>query len=449
MITPRSRKVLRILCISLAGLLFVGVIAVAVFNPSLTRYVEGPAFRAELEKQTAKGLHFPSSTFGPIKRTGFLSAGAESFKAENGRKAMTAFHAHGISARFNPLGVFLRRWQLDELHIDGGEVGIQVYEPKPEPSPAKPWYHIVLPDRVYLKRVWSEPADVTWMLRNEKGGIYGTRLSIAPHGRDFEYRGTGGTMKMALIPDLEMRHTHMLITKERFSLYQLDLASGDGLIHAEGTAGMRDDKHVDFKVNWEKLPVREWLPAKSKGNIAGAASGHLHWTGNDMKLNTAAVRGALRVRGGRVSGLPFLEQVAAVTKRADLEELELDEGAADLEWAKGKGELKNIALEDEGKFRVEGAISIDGKALGGSVQLGLARAYLEWLPNAEEIFTRERKGYLWTTVKLSGTLTEPKQDLSPRVLEALQEEPGSFFGAAFRALGEWLDGSDRAKPKRP
>jgi hypothetical protein len=137
-------------------------VAIPLLNPRLTRYVESDAFRAELEKQTAKGLHFPAGTYAPIRRTGFLSAASDGFRAQNGRKALTSMEAHGITARFNPLGVFLRRWQLDEVHINGGEVGIQTYEPKPEPSPSKPWYHIFLPDRVYLRRVWSEPADVTW-----------------------------------------------------------------------------------------------------------------------------------------------------------------------------------------------------------------------------------------------------------------------------------------------
>ena len=281
--------------------------AIALLNPRLTRYVESDAFRAEMEKATAKGLHFPKSTYGPIRRTGFLSAASDNFQAAKGEKAMTKFDAHGITARFNPLGVFLRRWQLDELHLDGGEVGIQIYEPKPTPTPSKPWYHVFLPDRVYLKRVWSEPADVTWQMRNEKGGIFATRLLITPHGRDFEYQASGGTMKMALIPDLPLRHTHMLITKTRFSLYQLDLASGEGSIEAKGTAGMREDKSADFTLKWEKLPVKEWWPAKWKGEVAGAASGDLHWTGKDLTLKAAKLQGSLRFSGGRVSGLPFLE----------------------------------------------------------------------------------------------------------------------------------------------
>ena len=72
--------------------------------PRLTRYVESDAFRAELEKQTAKGLHFPDGKYAPIRRTGFLTAASDSFRAENGRKALTSMDAHGITATFNPLG---------------------------------------------------------------------------------------------------------------------------------------------------------------------------------------------------------------------------------------------------------------------------------------------------------------------------------------------------------
>src|SRR4051812_28152406 len=85
--------------------------SIILFNPRLTRYVESDAFRAELEKQTAKGLHFSAGRYAPIRRTGFLSATSERFQGRDGQKALTALDARGITARFNPLGVFLRRWQ--------------------------------------------------------------------------------------------------------------------------------------------------------------------------------------------------------------------------------------------------------------------------------------------------------------------------------------------------
>jgi len=414
---------------------------IAFVNPRLTRYVESEAFRIELEKQTAKGLHFPAGIYSAIRRTGFLSAASDGFQARNGGKALTALDARGITARFNPLGVLLRRWQLDEVHIDGGEVGIHAYEPQPEPSPSKPWYHVFLPNRVYLCKVWSEPADVTWRFRNEKGGFFGTRLLITPHGRDFEYRATGGVMKGALIPDLPLRHTHLLITKTLLTLYELDLAPGtgsDGFIRAEGTAGTREDKSVKFKVKFEKLPVREWLPASWRDHMNGFAAGDVNWSGEKPKLETSRVRASLRVQDGRVSGLPFLEKLSAITGKKSIEQLELNECSAELDWNNPRVEIKNIEIEDKGKFRIEGALAIDRGTLSGAIELGVARQYLNWLPKPDEIFTREQGGYLWTTVHLSGTAEAPKEDLSPRVVDLLKQSPAAFLGFLFRQLGAWL-----------
>lgn len=442
MLADLLRKRRRLLLGLVALLLAAALIAIAGINPRLTRYVESDAFRSVLEKETAKGLHFPAGEYAPIRRTGFLSAATDSFRARNGRKAMTSLEAGGITARFNPWGVLLRRWQLDEVHIQSGEVGLQVYEPKPEPSPAKPWYHIFLPDRVYLQRIWSDPVDVTWRFRNEQGGLFGTRLLITPYGRDFEYQATGGTLKSALIPDLPLHHTHMLITRTLLTIDTLDLAAGPaggGVIHAAGTAGTREDKSVDFKLKFDQLPLREWLPASWKDHVAGAVVGEVHWRGKNPKLEAASVQGSLRVQGGRVHGLPFLEKLAAIVQKKSIAELELKECSAEVDWSSPKGEIRNIALEDEGKFRIEGLVTVREKSLGGAIQLGIARPYLEWLPHAEEVFPRAESGYLWTTVHLSGTIDQPQQDLSPRIIEALKESPSAFLGLIFRQIGGWLE----------
>jgi hypothetical protein len=437
----RRRKQWRTRAAATGIALLAGALAFAVLNPRLTRYVESDAFRAELEKQTAKGLHFPAGKYGPIRRTGFLTASSDGFRAQGGRKALTLIDAHGITATFNPWGVFQRRWQLDGVHIQSGEVAIQTYEPKPEPSPSKPWYHLFLPDHVYLQRVWSEPVDVTWRFRNEKGGFFGTRLLITPHGRDFDYQANGGTMKVALIPDLPLRHTHLLITKKLLTLYRLDLGAGpegEGTLQGEGTAGTGDDKSVDFRVKFDQLPLRAWMPASWKTHVAGAAAGDVHWKGKNPKLEAASMQGSLRVRQGSVRGLPFLQKLAALTGKKSIEELEFNECSADVSWENLKLEIRNVAIEDKGKFRIEGLISVREKSLGGAIQLGVAREYLEWLPRAEEVFTSEHGGCLWTTVHLSGTIEQPEQDLSPRVIEALKESPGAFLGLIFRQVGEWL-----------
>src|SRR4029077_5631276 len=183
------------------------------FSPLLTRYVEGDVFRVAMEEETAKGLHFPQARYAPIRRTGALTAQSDSFKADNGQKAMKSLDAHRITAKFDPWGVFLRQWRFTDVRVQSGDVEIQIYEAHPEPVRPKPLFAIFLPNRVYLQKIESEQANITWRFRDERAGFFGTQLLITPNGRDFEYVATGGRLKMAPAPDLDLRRTHILITK--------------------------------------------------------------------------------------------------------------------------------------------------------------------------------------------------------------------------------------------
>ncbi|MBA3962776.1 MAG: hypothetical protein H0X40_12870 [Chthoniobacterales bacterium] len=139
----------------------------------------------------------------------------------------------------------------------------------------------------------------------------------------------------------------------------------------------------------------------------------------------------------------MLQKLVALTKRKSLERLELSECSAEIAWERSRGEVKNISIEDKGKFRIEGNVSLGQSSLGGMVQLGVVPEYLEWLQHADEVFAHARGGYRWTTVHLSGTPDKPGPDLSPRILEALKESPGAFLGVFLRQLGEWLEQKSR------
>lgn len=413
------------------------------FNSVLTGYVQSDDFRVELEKETAKGLHFQTAHYAPIRRTGILTAASDRCDARGGRKAMRTLEAREISAKFNPWGVFLRRWQLDELLARSGEVEIQKYEPVPEPKPAKPWYAIFLPKRVYLKQFETQKADVTWRFRGERAGFFGTQLFITPHGLDFNYQAKGGTLKMALIPDLYLRETRLLITKKLINLYLLDLApdrDSKGLIHLQGRAGVGEDRGVDVASNFNGIPIRPWLPAGWKEYFSGEATGHVNWRGSDTKLETSMGDGSCRLLDAKAEHLSFLEKLVAITGKKSLATLKLNDCSFHCAWRYPKFTFENIAIEENGKFRIEGELSIDRGLLGGSLDLGVTREYLDWLPRPEEIFTRERDGYMWTRVHLSGTIDDPEQDLSPRIIEIFKESPGAYLKLLFRQLGAWLKG---------
>ena len=438
-----SRRKLLILATAI-GIFFPLTIAigVAVFlSPLLTSYLEGDAFRVAMEKETAKGLHFPHASYAPIRRIGALTAQSDNFKADHGQKAMKALDAHGITAKFDPWGVFLRQWRFTDVRVQSGDVEIQIYEANPEAVPRKPWFAIFLPNRVYLEKIESEQANITWRFRDERAGFFGTQLLITPNGRDFEYVATGGRLKMAVVPDLDLRRTHILITKTLLTVYDLDLASdsrSDESIRAQGSAGLGQDKSVDVKANFNSVPIRQWLPAEWKGRLKGSAFGDVQWTGKDAKLESSFGEGSLRIRNGRVDNVPLLNKLAELARKKSFERLDLNECSLGFAWHYPEIEIKDVTIEEKGKFRIEGEISVKRRLLRGTIKLGLTREYLDWLPNPEEVFSRRSGGYLWTEVRVSGTIDEPRQDLSERIIELFKESPGAYLGLMFRQFGDWL-----------
>jgi hypothetical protein len=424
----------------LIGLVGGLILVTPLVNWRLTAYVEGEAFRKELDKQTSKGLHFQGH-YETIRRTGLLTARAERFAGKDGEKAIKTISTGAVSAKFNPWGIFLRRWQLDYIKIPSGTAEIQTYEPKPESKPPNPWYAVFLPGRVYLKEVVCDLADVTWKLRGRKAGFFQTRLLITPYGRDFEYRANGGVMKTGMVPDLALRQTHLLITKEWLTLYELELApspESDGRIRVTGHAGMKEDKSVSAEMSFSGIPVDPWIPNAWATLLQGVASGDLLWQGGDMRLESSSGRGAFRIEGGEVARAPFLEEAANLTGKK-IEQIKLSRFSLNFEWKYPRVQIREIEIEADGVFRLQGAVRIENRALSGSLRFGATREYLEWLPKAEQVFAQERDGYLWTTVNLAGTIEDPHEDLSPRVAELLKKSPGAAIGIFFRKMGEWFE----------
>lgn len=428
-------------------------IALPIISPRLTPYLEGSDFRAELDKQTSKGLHFEGH-YGPIKRTGFNTASVDEFTASDGVKAMKSLKANDVTGKFNPWGVFLRRWQLDYVHIKRGQVEVQTYEPKPDQKKPKPWYAIFLPDRVYLREVTCDNADVTWRMSGKPGGIFGTKVLITPYGRDFEYRAEGGTMRSGgFSPELAMRRLHMVITKKALTLYELELAPGEdskGFIRIHGDMGMREDKHVDMQLEFAGIPIAPWLPKDIDGEIKGTAKGNVTWKGTDQTIEASSGEGELRITNGELIELPLLEFLAAATARKSLKALTLTDCDVKFRWKYPRFEIHELDLAAEEKVAIRGSVTVNKTALSGEFDLGLAPTYLDWLPKAkEEIFTREKDGMVWTKVKLSGTLKEPIDDLTPRLAEVLKKDPAAATGLFLRGIGEWLEQKIRGRKVTP
>ncbi len=424
------------------SLVLMGAALSPFFNATLTRYVEGEEFRGALGAETATGLHLIGGKYEPIHRTGLQSATSGGFEGSGGQKTIKSISVHNISARFNALGIFRRRWELNEILIGPGEVTLQTYEPKPEEvKPARPWYSFLLPNSVYLTRIVAEPANILLPITKGTAGIFRTKLVITPSYHDFEYDGTGGVMKISPLPELRLDNTHLLVTKTLFTLHNLDLSAGSdakGSIHLSGTAGLKDDKSFKVRMSFVEVAVAWWLPAGLRSHVEGFASGGASLSSSNGKLEGSIGTSSIKFSDARVSGIPLLNQIATLTGKESARTLRFSRCSADVEWMQPRGVLKNIEIEDTGKLRIEGSVSLDGRRVEGAIRLGTTAEYLQWLPKAEEVFTQKRGSYLWTTVHLEGTPGRIRQDLSPRIMKALEHSPQSMLGVAAREAGEFF-----------
>ena len=216
-------------------------------------------------------------------------------------------------------------------------------------------------------------------------------------------------------------------------------ARTEGFTGNDGVKAIKTMTTGEIDAKFTEIPVDPWIPETWARLFRGVASGDVVWNGRDMTLETSSGRGAFRIEGGRVAGAPFLDEAAALTGRKSIEEVKLNRCSLEFEWQYPRVTIKQIEIEAEGAFYIRGTVLVDKGSLSGSVQFGATRKYLEWLPRAEEIFARERNGYLWTTVNLAGSLQKPQEDLSPRVAQLLKKSPGAAIGIFIRRMGEWFE----------
>jgi hypothetical protein len=289
---------------------------------------------------------------------------------------------------------------------------------------------------VHLERIETPQANITWRFRGDRAGFFGTQLLITPHGPDFEYFATGGKTEDGFASgsrSAPRASSHHQDAPDDLR-YRPGIRFGSAeSIHAQGNAGIGQDKSVDLRANFNQVQIHSWLPAEWKEHLAGSAFGVLHWAGKDVKLENSAGEGSLAVNNGRIDNLPFLEKLAELSQEKSFEHLALTDCSLSFGWKYPKIDIENIVIEERGKFRIEGEMSIEQRRLRGTIRLGLKHEYLDWLPNPEEVFSRKQGGYLWTNVRLSGTIDEPGQDLSPRIIELLNNRPeltsDSFFAS--------------------
>jgi hypothetical protein len=130
-----------------------------------------------------------------------------------------------------------------------------------------------------------------------------------------------------------------------------------------------------------------------------------------------------------------------LAKFGGLNDVRIDSIETHLTYHERELDLSDIRASYQDQIRVEGGGTIAPDRIDGSLLIGLSPKILGWIPGAEEkVFVEERDGLRWAKVNISGTLDQPKEDLTKRLVSAFRDKmTKEFKGQAKDAVKSLLD----------
>ncbi|MGD7654607.1 MAG: hypothetical protein ACQCXQ_15420 [Verrucomicrobiales bacterium] len=129
--------------------------------------------------------------------------------------------------------------------------------------------------------------------------------------------------------------------------------------------------------------------------------------------------GELRIENGVLTALPVLDALAAYADTRRFRSLNLSEARTKWRWTDGETRFSEMVVASEGLIRLEGSLVVRGENLDGSFRLGLVPGTLASLPGAEtDVFVRGERGLMWAPLRITGTLDDPEEDLTDRLIDA-------------------------------
>lgn len=317
----------------------------------------------------------------------------------------------------------------DSPTAGGGEAD-EANQPDTRPFPRN-----LLPDQFELRKIFIADANLLWAPQpGQAGSLRGSELVLIPQN-DFEswdVSGSGGTFRQQGLPEFQVSEVRVLLDEERLALKNATLQGpGDSRVSATGEITLenaRGEVDTDLQAKISQYPLREFLPEEWQERLLGRLNGTVRVTGTPADRAALTAKGHLELADAVIQGVPVLDTIAQYTRNQRFKLLRLEEARTDFRVEDEVFHFTDLVLEDTGLLMVTGSGQItlprDGHPrINATLRVGVTPATLRWLLGAEKrVFTVNRDGYRWTTMKVTGPIDSPKEDLSPRLKDAFGQE---------------------------
>lgn len=404
------------------------VLCALVASLMISRFLRSEAFRKLMGAKTGEALYSEAS-YSPLTWSG-SSMFVDSLQATGLEGSIVqSLRADQVRADVNWRAIFQGAWRVDQIQVVSFDATFRPGSIVPKDSievpraPPRSGIASWLPSRFEVGELDIGRARLHF--RSQRGleiaSLRDAALDIYPDGKGWAIDGKGGLLSVSKLPSLKVVSFRSRTQGDMFFLTNGEFRLGEaGKISASGEFG----DNSKLRVEWSQVDVDPFLeePWRSRlsGVLAGTAS--IEWPESGISAGKAV--GNFRLTDGVAENIEMLDQVATFTGAPQFRRMPLQEFSGNYEWTRNLLKITNLVAESKGLLRLEGACTIaEGGRLDGSLRVGVTPQTLQWLPGSRErVFTVAHNGYLWTDVRIGGSLQNPQEDLSSRLAAAVRDE---------------------------
>ncbi len=402
-----------------------GVITLIAVYTMLRAYLHSDAFRKFLSAEASEMARVRGE-FALFRWQG-LAVETDSFEA-TGEGSVTHVRADGLHTEVGLGGVRRGVWEIRASSVRRLEISVDATKLSDEnktshaPSPLakKSQRPAWFPSDAELQSVDVRDVAVKGILKQGLAVASGLRIHAEQTGAKNTYRGEiqGGTIRLpfSIAPELRLEHARIRYHEGQVFLTDATVAAwANGCIHSSGEWDMKSQQ---FSTNGDISGVKcdEVFNADWSKRLTGEVVSDFAF---NNRLGDPQASGKLTIQNGMLTALPMLDALAAYADTRRFRTITLNEARTEWRWKKGELSLSNLVLASEGLVRLEGSITIRERKIDGLFRLGLAPGTLATIPGAEtDVFLLGERGLFWTPVHLTGTLDDPQEDLTARLITA-------------------------------
>jgi hypothetical protein len=410
---------------AVVGLLVLGVVVLGGGYAAVRGYLHSEEFRKFLSAEAGK-VAGVTGEFSPFRWQG-LAVDTEGFKA-TGNGLVTSVTADGLHTEVGLGGLKRGVWEIKGTNVRRLEVSVDARkrvdeetiakeERKSEKRSSRPGW---LPSDAELQGMEVKHLSVKSILDEGIVTATGMRVTAEQAGAKDAYRAeiSNGTIVLPfkLVPELRLDHIRARYQDRQVFISDARMEAWEsGLIEATGEWDTRSSRY-SLEGNAKGIQTEDLLGPDWAKRLTGDVVSDFTF---ENPTGSPQARGKLTINNAVLTALPILDSLAAYADTRRFRVLTLNEAQTDWQWRKGELSLSNLILSSEGLVRLEGNLIIRGRELDGIFRLGLAPGTLSRIPGAEtDVFLSGERGLLWAPLRITGTLDDPKEDLTDRLMAA-------------------------------